>query len=326
MDVKLAATADAIFAANRADRRVSRRGGIARRRDAARARVHEDGSLRVRFPERRRAELEAVIVNTGGRHRGRRPRSTSTSRVGRRRAARRHHRGGREGLSRARRRAGRIGVEAAIGAAARARLAAAGDHPVRSRAALRAASMSIWPRTPRCSWPKPIVFGRSAHGRGGRAGRVHDRWRVRRDGRLIFAETVRLDGAIAATLARAGGRGRRRRDRDRSDRAGRRGASARARARSNFRGEVGAVGLERALRSCGCCAHDGAASTRAISCTVHRPRCAARCRGSGESDGTAFDESDAAREGQAADRDGRHGGAAAARTRRQAQSSRKRWR
>src|SRR6185295_1181306 len=30
-----------------------------------------------------------------------------------------------------------------------------------------------------------------------------DRWRVRRDGKLIYAETVRLDGAIAARLAQA---------------------------------------------------------------------------------------------------------------------------
>jgi urease accessory protein len=32
-------------------------------------------------------------------------------------------------------------------------------------------------------------------------GRLVDRWRVRRDGRLIFAETVRLDGAISEQLA-----------------------------------------------------------------------------------------------------------------------------
>ncbi len=32
-------------------------------------------------------------------------------------------------------------------------------------------------------------------------GAFTDRWRVRRDGRLVFAETVRLDGAIARMLA-----------------------------------------------------------------------------------------------------------------------------
>ena len=33
-------------------------------------------------------------------------------------------------------------------------------------------------------------------------GRLIDRWRVRRGGKLIFAETLRLDGAIAEALAR----------------------------------------------------------------------------------------------------------------------------
>ena len=44
-----------------------------------------------------------------------------------------------------------------------------------------------------------------------RTGAFRDRWRVRRDGRLIFAEDVRLEGGIGATLARkavAGGRPR----------------------------------------------------------------------------------------------------------------------
>jgi urease accessory protein len=35
-----------------------------------------------------------------------------------------------------------------------------------------------------------------------RHGSFRDRWRIRRDGRLILAEDVRLDGHIAATLAK----------------------------------------------------------------------------------------------------------------------------
>ena len=46
-----------------------------------------------------------------------------------------------------------------------------------------------------------IVFGRSAMGEAVSEGRLFDRWRVRRGGRLVFAETVRLDGAIAQKLA-----------------------------------------------------------------------------------------------------------------------------
>src|SRR5262245_56082613 len=46
-----------------------------------------------------------------------------------------------------------------------------------------------------------VVFGRSAMGETVRDGRLLDRWRVRRGGRLIFAETVRLDGAVSEQLA-----------------------------------------------------------------------------------------------------------------------------
>jgi len=46
-----------------------------------------------------------------------------------------------------------------------------------------------------------VVFGRSAMGETVHEGRLVDRWRVRRDGRLLFAETVRLDGGISERLA-----------------------------------------------------------------------------------------------------------------------------
>jgi urease accessory protein len=46
-----------------------------------------------------------------------------------------------------------------------------------------------------------IVFGRSAMGETVAQGRLTDRWRIRRDGRLVLAETVRLDGKIAEQLA-----------------------------------------------------------------------------------------------------------------------------
>ena len=45
------------------------------------------------------------------------------------------------------------------------------------------------------------MFGRSAMGEGIADGAFTDRWRVRRGGQLVFAETVRLDGAIARQLA-----------------------------------------------------------------------------------------------------------------------------
>jgi urease accessory protein len=47
-----------------------------------------------------------------------------------------------------------------------------------------------------------VVFGRAAMGETVRHGEFVDRWRMRRGGRLVFAETVRLDGDIGEKLAR----------------------------------------------------------------------------------------------------------------------------
>jgi urease accessory protein len=48
-----------------------------------------------------------------------------------------------------------------------------------------------------------IVFGRAAMGERMLRGEFVDRWRMRRGGRLVFAETVRLDGAIGEKLNQA---------------------------------------------------------------------------------------------------------------------------
>lgn len=45
-----------------------------------------------------------------------------------------------------------------------------------------------------------VVFGRAAMGETMRQGQFVDRWRLRRGGRLVFAETIRLGGDIGATL------------------------------------------------------------------------------------------------------------------------------
>jgi urease accessory protein len=47
-----------------------------------------------------------------------------------------------------------------------------------------------------------VVFGRLAMGERIQSGRFRDRWRIRRDERLVFAEDVHLDGAVAEILAR----------------------------------------------------------------------------------------------------------------------------
>jgi urease accessory protein len=46
-----------------------------------------------------------------------------------------------------------------------------------------------------------VVFGRAAMGERMLHGEFTDRWRLRRGGKLVFAETIRLDGDIGAKLA-----------------------------------------------------------------------------------------------------------------------------
>ncbi len=45
-----------------------------------------------------------------------------------------------------------------------------------------------------------VVFGRAAMGEAMSQGFFADRWRVRRAGKLVFADSARLDGAIAEKL------------------------------------------------------------------------------------------------------------------------------
>ena len=81
-----------------------------------------------------------------------------------------------------------------------------------------------------------VVFGRAAMGERMLQGEFVDRWRLRRGGRLVFAENIRLDGDIGEKLGQTGDRQGRRGDRHRADRAGRRGAGgADSRAVGNVR-------------------------------------------------------------------------------------------
>jgi urease accessory protein len=46
-----------------------------------------------------------------------------------------------------------------------------------------------------------VVFGRLARGESVEAGFLFDRWRIRRGGRLVYAECLKLDGPVAGMLA-----------------------------------------------------------------------------------------------------------------------------
>jgi len=192
-----AAATEQIFAANRAEGRialaVAAGGGMTRRR-----RVDEQGSLRVRFPGGGRPELEAILVNTaGGLAGGDRfdidvaVEDDAQLLVGTTAA---------EKIYRSPGPATDVTVRLALARGARlrwlpqetilfhrARLARRIEVDMAEGASLLLA--------------EAVVFGRSAMGEAVEHGAIADRWRVRRGGRLVFAEALRLDGAIAEKLA-----------------------------------------------------------------------------------------------------------------------------
>jgi len=186
-----------VFAANRARGSVSfdvrLQGGVTRRGS-----LHESGSLRIRFPSPEDDGLSGVFVNTAGGIAGG-DRFTVDVRAGE---------GARltlttaaaEKVYRAESRPAQldIALEVATGAHVswlpqetilfdRARISRRIDIALAEGASLLLCEI--------------VVFGRTAMGERMRQGEFVDRWRLRRGGRLIFAETVRLDGDIGAKLA-----------------------------------------------------------------------------------------------------------------------------
>jgi urease accessory protein len=186
------------FAANRAVGRVAltvaARDGATRR-----ARLREEGPLRLRCPGPVATELEAVIVNTAGGVAG----------------------GDRFDIAIS---AGE-GARLTLTTAAAEKVYRAPDAPAQLDISLNAADGAQLAWLPQetilfdaakifrrididlaegaslllC---EIVVFGRAAMGERMRQGEFIDRWRLRRGGRLVFAETVRLDGDIGAKLAR----------------------------------------------------------------------------------------------------------------------------
>ena len=188
----------ATFAANRAQGAVRfgvhLQDGVTRRGD-----LHESGSLRVRFPSPEQEGLSGVFVNTAGGIAG----------------------------------GDRFDIDIAAGEGARLTLTTAAAEKV-YRAPGPAAQLSIALKAEsgaHLSWlPQEtilfdrarivrrididlaedaslllceiVVFGRAAMGEKMLHGEFVDRWRLRRGGRLVFAETVRLDGDIGKKLMR----------------------------------------------------------------------------------------------------------------------------
>jgi len=193
----VAAKSERIFAANRAHGSVvfsvKQAGGKTRR-----AGVHEAGSLRVRCPGAPAAELEAVLINSAGGIAGGDTfaldiaAGEGTRLVVTTAAA--------EKVYRARDDAATIAVK--LDVAAGATLAWLPQETIlfdRARLA-RTIDVTLAPDA-RIVLSEALVFGRSGMGERVVQGALFDRWRVRRDGRLIYAETVRLEGGIAERLA-----------------------------------------------------------------------------------------------------------------------------
>jgi len=190
--------ASAIFAANRARGKVAfdvrLEDGVTRR-----GQLHESGSLRVRFPSPEADGLSAVFVNTaGGVAGGDRFDIDITAGEGARltlttAAAEKVYRAPGEAAQLS------ISLKAASGAHLgwlpqetilfdRARISRRIDIDLAENASLLLCEI--------------VVFGRSAMGERMLGGEFVDRWRLRRGGRLVFAETVRLDGDIGDKLAK----------------------------------------------------------------------------------------------------------------------------
>jgi urease accessory protein len=186
-----------IFAANRARGAVrfdvAAVDGVTRRRE-----LHEAGSLRVRFPTPEDNGLSAVLVNTAGGIAG----------------------------------GDRFDIDIASGNGARLTVTTAAAEKI-YRADGLAAELNVTLKAEgrsHLSWlPQEtilfdrakihrrfeidlsdeaslllceiVVFGRLAMGERMQAGEFADRWRLRRGGRLAFAENIRLDGDIGGKLA-----------------------------------------------------------------------------------------------------------------------------
>ena len=198
MQVESSSASSAVFAANRARGAVSfdvvHEDGVTRR-----GALHESGSLRLRFPSPEGEGLSAVLLNTaGGVAGGDRFDIVITTGFGTQLTL---TTAAAEKVYRAADSASELSIALTI--ANGARLAWLPQETIlfdRARLSRRivvdlaeGASLLLCEIT---------VFGRAAMGETMRQGAFIDRWRVRRGGKLIFSETVRLEGEVGDKLAR----------------------------------------------------------------------------------------------------------------------------
>jgi urease accessory protein len=189
----------AIFAANRARGSVTfdvhQVEGVTRRRQ-----LHESGSLRVRFPSPEAVGLSAVFVNTaGGVAGGDRFEIKITAGEGSRIAV---TTAAAEKIYRAKGPAAQFDI--ALKAAAGSQLSWLPQETILFDEARLSRRIDIdLAESASLALCEIVVFGRTAMGERLLQGGLVDRWRLRRGGRLVFAETIRLDGDIGEKLSKA---------------------------------------------------------------------------------------------------------------------------
>ena len=166
-----------------------------------RGRIEEEGFARVRFPRsgRRGRALEAVMINTGGGLAGG-DASQSCLVAGRdaqlvvaTQAAEKIYRS--DGAT------SRIDVELVAGASASLHWLPQSTIVFDGARVERSIVADVAPDA-RLLLVEPVILGRTARGERLSYGSLRDRWRIRRGGRLIYADGLQLDGDIAATLDR----------------------------------------------------------------------------------------------------------------------------
>ena len=160
--------------------------------------IDEQGPLRLRFPRTRAGDsLEAVIVNTGGGIVGG---DRLTVEVGSGEGASISLTSqAAEKIYRSSGATARISVR--LAAAAGARLAWLPQESILfDRARISRAIDAEMTSDASLTICESVVFGRTAMGERIGAGTLRDRWRIRRDGKLAFADAVTLDGAVGNIL------------------------------------------------------------------------------------------------------------------------------
>jgi urease accessory protein len=188
-----------VFAANRAVGRIALTAeygrGITQRK-----RVSETGGLRVHFPGQRKRELEAVLINTGGGIAGGDRFNLDIAAGDNARLA--VSSAAAEKVYRSLGPNARISIK--LSAGAEASLAWVPQETILFDGARLERTIDIeLAADARLVFAEAVVFGRTGMGEVVERGFLFDCWRVRRGGALVFAESVRLDGAIAEKLGEA---------------------------------------------------------------------------------------------------------------------------